>query len=112
MTENQLQTNTLTEGNGAQAKAGDRVRVHYVGTLVSDGSKFDSSRDRGEPFTFKLGAGEVIQGWDVGVEGMAEGELRELVIPAAMGYGRRGAPPVIPPDADLRFEVELLKVNP
>ncbi|HLK39624.1 MAG TPA: FKBP-type peptidyl-prolyl cis-trans isomerase [Polyangiaceae bacterium] len=101
---------TLKVGTGAEAKTGDRVTVHYVGTLT-DGSKFDSSRDRGEGFRFRLGKGEVIQGWDQGVAGMRVGELRKLTIPAQMGYGARGYPPVIPPNATLVFEVELLSVG-
>jgi FKBP-type peptidyl-prolyl cis-trans isomerase FkpA len=104
-----LVTETLKPGTGAEAKAGHRVTVHYVGTL-NDGSKFDSSRDRGEGFRFTLGKGEVIQGWEKGVAGMRIGELRKLTIPAAMGYGARGFPPVIPPNATLVFEVELLAV--
>ena len=105
-----LVTETLKPGTGDEAKAGQRVTVHYVGTLT-DGSKFDSSRDRGQGFRFTLGKGEVIQGWDKGVAGMRVGELRKLTIPAAMGYGARGFPPVIPPNATLVFEVELLAVG-
>jgi FKBP-type peptidyl-prolyl cis-trans isomerase len=106
----ELKIETLTPGTGAEAKAGDRVTVHYVGTLT-DGKKFDSSRDRGEGFRFTLGQGQVIQGWDKGVAGMKVGELRRLTIPASLGYGARGFPPVIPANATLVFEVELLKVN-
>jgi FKBP-type peptidyl-prolyl cis-trans isomerase FkpA len=106
----ELQIETLTAGTGAEAKAGDRVTVHYVGTLT-DGKKFDSSRDRGEGFRFTLGQGQVIQGWDRGVAGMKVGETRKLTIPPAMGYGARGFPPVIPANATLVFEVELLKVG-
>jgi FKBP-type peptidyl-prolyl cis-trans isomerase FkpA len=102
-----LQSEILREGNGAIATAGQTVTVHYVGTLT-DGKKFDSSRDRGQGFTFKLGAGQVIEGWDKGVAGMKIGELRKLTIPAEMGYGSRGFPPVIPANATLVFEVELL----
>lgn len=105
-----LVTETLKPGTGAEAKPGQRVTVHYVGTLT-DGSKFDSSRDRGEGFRFTLGKGEVIQGWDKGVAGMKIGELRKLTIPSTMGYGARGFPPVIPPNATLVFEVELLGVG-
>jgi FKBP-type peptidyl-prolyl cis-trans isomerase FkpA len=101
---------TLTPGTGAEAKTGARVTVHYVGTLT-DGKKFDSSRDRGQGFRFTLGGGEVIQGWDRGVAGMRVGELRKLTIPPHMAYGARGYPPVIPPDATLVFEVELLTVG-
>src|SRR5271165_257376 len=102
-----LLIDTIKAGTGAEAKTGQRVTVHYVGTLT-DGSKFDSSRDRGKGFCFTLGKGEVIQGWDRGVAGMRIGELRKLTIPASMGYGARGYPPVIPPNATLVFEVELL----
>ncbi len=105
-----LEIEDLREGTGAEARAGQRVTVHYVGTLT-DGSKFDSSRDRGEGFTFKLGAGQVIKGWDQGVAGMKVGQLRKLTIPAELAYGTRGFPPVIPPNATLVFEVELLAVT-
>lgn len=97
-------------GDGAEAKAGQRVKVHYVGNLV-DGKKFDSSRDRGDPFTFTLGVGQVIKGWDEGVKGMKVGGVRKLTIPSDMGYGARGAGAVIPPNATLLFEVELLGVS-
>jgi FKBP-type peptidyl-prolyl cis-trans isomerase FkpA len=106
----ELKIETLKPGAGAAAKAGDRVTVHYVGTLT-DGTKFDSSRDRGEGFRFALGQGQVIQGWDRGVAGMLIGEVRKLTIPPEMGYGARGFPPVIPANATLVFEVELLKVG-
>ena len=106
----ELKVDELKEGTGAVAKAGQRVTVHYVGTLT-DGSKFDSSRDRGKGFTFKLGAGEVIRGWDQGVAGMKVGGLRKLTIPPELGYGEHGYPPVIPPRATLVFEVELLSVG-
>ena len=109
MTES-LKLEDLKQGTGAEAKAGQRVTVHYVGTLT-DGSKFDSSRDRGKGFAFKLGAGEVIRGWDQGVAGMKVGGLRKLTIPPELGYGERGYPPVIPPRATLVFEVELLEVG-
>jgi len=105
-----LEIEDLREGTGAEACAGQRVTVHYVGTLT-DGSKFDSSRDRGEGFTFKLGAGQGIKGWDQGVAGMKVGQLRKLTIPAELAYGARGFPPVIPPNATLVFEVELLAVT-
>lgn len=100
----------LKVGDGAEAKAGDSVTVNYVGTLT-DGTKFDSSYDRNQPFTFRLGAGEVIQGWDQGVEGMKVGGKRKLTIPSELGYGERGAGADIPPNATLIFEVELLSVD-
>jgi peptidylprolyl isomerase len=105
-----LQLDDVKVGTGAEATAGKSVTVHYVGTLTN-GSKFDSSRDRGQGFSFRLGAGQVIQGWDQGVAGMKVGGVRKLTIPPALGYGSRGFPPVIPPDATLIFEVELLDVK-
>jgi peptidylprolyl isomerase len=100
----------VTVGTGAEAVSGKRVTVHYVGTLTS-GSKFDSSRDRGQGFTFKLGVGQVISGWDQGVVGMKVGGVRKLTIPPELGYGARGFPPVIPENSTLLFEVELLAVE-
>ncbi len=100
----------LKEGTGAKAKDGDMVEVHYTGWL-KDGKKFDSSLDRGQPFTFKLGAGMVIKGWDEGVAGMKEGGKRKLIIPSDLAYGPNGRPPVIPANAELTFEVELIKVK-
>jgi FKBP-type peptidyl-prolyl cis-trans isomerase len=100
----------LTIGTGQEAKEGDTVTVHYTGRL-KDGTKFDSSVDRDEPFSFRIGAGKVIKGWDEGVAGMKEGGKRKLVIPPDLGYGDRGAGKIIPPNATLAFEVELLKVQ-
>ena len=105
-----LKYEELQEGAGATAKAGDTVVVHYTGWLT-DGTKFDSSLDRNEPFSFKLGAGMVIKGWDEGVQGIKVGGKRKLYIPPELGYGKKGAGGVIPPDADLIFEVELLKIK-
>ena len=95
-----------------KAKKGDRLSMHYTGTLKSNGKKFDSSLDRGQPFEFTLGVGQVIKGWDEGIAGMCVGEKRKLIIPSEMGYGSRGAGADIPPNADLVFEVELLKIKP
>lgn len=100
----------ITIGDGAEAVAGKQVSVHYTGWLTN-GTKFDSSKDRNEPFGFKLGAGQVIAGWDRGVAGMKIGGKRKLTIPAHLGYGARGAGGVIPPNAVLVFEVELLGVR-
>ena len=97
-------------GNGAAAAAGQKVKVHYTGWLTN-GTKFDSSKDRNDPFVFPLGAGNVIKGWDEGVQGMKIGGKRKLTIPPALGYGARGAGGVIPPNATLVFEVELLDVR-
>jgi len=105
-----LQYQILKEGNGAVAKAGDHVSVHYTGWLM-DGTKFDSSVDRNMPFEFNLGAHQVISGWDEGVAGMKIGEKRVLIIPPELGYGSRGAGGVIPPNATLKFEVELLGIK-
>jgi FKBP-type peptidyl-prolyl cis-trans isomerase len=106
----ELKIETLKAGSGAEAKSGNNVTVHYVGTLT-DGKKFDSSRDRGKGFSFPLGGGRVIKGWDQGVAGMKVGEVRKLTIPPELGYGASGFPPVIPPDSTLVFEVELLSVS-
>ncbi len=104
-------------GKGAEAKPGHQVTVHYTGWLYDakapdhKGTKFDSSLDHGQPFTFPLGAGEVIKGWDQGVAGMKVGQLRKLTIPPELAYGARGFPPVIPPNSTLVFEVELLAMK-
>ena len=100
----------ITLGDGDEATAGQNVTVHYTGWLT-DGKKFDSSKDRDDPFEFPLGGGRVIKGWDEGVQGMKVGGKRKLTIPPALGYGTRGAGGVIPPNATLVFEVELLGVN-
>ena len=109
-----LQYKDIKIGAGPQAKSGTRVTVHYTGWLQnpdgSAGKKFDSSRDHNQPFSFALGAGNVIKGWDEGVQGMQVGGQRRLVIPAALGYGQRGAAGVIPPGATLIFDVELLSL--
>jgi FKBP-type peptidyl-prolyl cis-trans isomerase FkpA len=105
-----LQYEDLKVGTGAVAAKGKHVTVHYTGKLV-DGKKFDSSKDHDEPFVFHLGAGEVIRGWDEGVAGMKVGGKRNLVIPAALGYGSRAVGGVIPANSVLHFEVELLGVN-
>ncbi len=106
----ELQTEILKEGSGQQAENGQEVKVHYTGWL-EDGIKFDSSLDRGEPFVFTLGVGQVIQGWDRGVLGMKIGEKRRLIIPPEFGYGSTGAGGLIPPNATLIFEVELLDIK-
>jgi FKBP-type peptidyl-prolyl cis-trans isomerase FkpA len=110
MNQNQLQIKDVTVGTGTEAKNGDTVTVNYVGTL-DDGTKFDSSYDRNQPFSFVLGAGRVIKGWDQGVLGMKIGGKRELTIPPDLGYGAQGARGVIPPNATLHFTVELLSVG-
>lgn len=105
-----VQIEEIKIGTGAEAHENSHVRIHYVGKLT-DGTTFDSSRDRNEPFSFTIGIGEVIRGFDQGVTGMKVGGLRRVTIPPALGYGRRGAPPKIPPDATLHFEIELLGVE-
>jgi FKBP-type peptidyl-prolyl cis-trans isomerase FkpA len=113
-TDSGLQYEDTSVGEGAEAQAGQHVSVHYTGWLRNDdgttGAKFDSSKDRNDPFQFSLGAGQVIKGWDEGVQGMKVGGARRLTIPASLGYGARGAGGVIPPNATLIFDVELLKV--
>jgi len=105
-----LQYEDLVVGDGQEAKSGDLISVHYTGWLT-DGTKFDSSKDRNQPFEFSLGAGMVIRGWDEGVAGMKVGGQRKLTIPANLGYGSRGAGGVIPPNATLVFEVDLLGIK-
>jgi FKBP-type peptidyl-prolyl cis-trans isomerase FkpA len=113
-TESGLQYLDVVEGNGDVAAAGSYVQVHYTGWLYENGeagAKFDSSRDRNDPFEFPLGAGMVIRGWDEGVQGMKVGGQRTLIIPSDLGYGPRGAGGVIPPNATLKFDVELLAIE-
>jgi peptidylprolyl isomerase len=107
----QLETKELEEGSGAEAKSGDKVTVQYVGVDFKNGKEFDSSWSRNEPFSFTLGAGEVIPGWDQGVEGMKEGGRRELIIPPELAYGEAGAPPAIGPNETLVFVIDLLEVG-
>ena len=109
ITDSGLKYEDLVEGEGEPAKANQRVRVHYTGWLT-DGTKFDSSLDRNDPFSFPLGGGRVIRGWDEGVQGMKVGGRRKLTIPSQLGYGSAGAGGVIPPNATLVFEVELLEI--
>jgi peptidylprolyl isomerase len=106
-----LETKDLEEGTGATAKAGDRVSVNYVGVNYKTGKEFDASWDRGESFAFTLGTGEVIPGWDQGVEGMKVGGRRELIIPPELGYGAAGSPPAVPPNETLVFVVDLEAVE-
>lgn len=108
----EMAVETVKPGDGSTyPKKGDQLTMHYTGTLAANGKKFDSSRDRGDPFQFQIGVGQVIEGWDVGVMKMSLGERAMLRIPAAMGYGAQGAGGAIPPNADLVFDVELLKIN-
>jgi peptidylprolyl isomerase len=107
----QLEETELIEGEGAEAKSGDKVTVQYVGVNFKNGQEFDSSWSRSEPFSFTLGAGEVIPGWDQGVEGMKVGGQRQLVIPPELAYGEAGAPPAIGPNETLVFVIDLLEVG-
>ena len=109
-TDSGLQYEEIKEGTGAMPKAGQSVTVHYTGTL-ENGTKFDSSRDRNRPFSFRIGVGQVIKGWDEGVMSMRVGGQRKLVIPPELGYGARGAGGVIPPNATLVFDVELISIG-
>jgi FKBP-type peptidyl-prolyl cis-trans isomerase len=106
----ELEHEELVVGGGPEARKGHRAQVHYTGWLT-DGTKFDSSVDRGQPFEFEIGRGQVIQGWDRGVQGMRVGGKRKLTIPPELGYGARGFPGAIPPNATLVFEIELLAVG-
>jgi peptidylprolyl isomerase len=106
-----LEETDLVEGSGAEAKAGDEVTVQYVGVGYDSGEQFDASWDRGEPFTFNLGGGEVIKGWDQGVAGMKVGGRRELIIPPNLAYGPTGAPPAIGPNETLIFVIDLVSVG-
>lgn len=113
VTDSGLQYQDIQAGQGATARAGQAVSVHYTGWLFNEGTKgakFDSSKDRDDPFVFDLGGGRVIQGWDEGVQGMKVGGTRHLLIPPELGYGARGAGGVIPPNATLLFEVDLLEI--
>jgi peptidylprolyl isomerase len=107
----QLVVKDLKAGDGAEAKAGDQVSVQYVGVLYDGGKEFDSSYDRGQPFSFQLGSGQVIPGWDQGVQGMKVGGRRELIIPSGLAYGKTGQPPTIPPNAALVFVIDLVSVG-
>ncbi len=109
ITDSGLKIEDIVEGSGAEATAGQTISVHYTGWL-EDGNKFDSSKDRNQPFQFHLGGGQVIKGWDEGVQGMKVGGTRKLTIPANLGYGVHGAGDIIPPNATLIFEVELLDI--
>ena len=105
-----LRIEEVQVGEGTEAQPGRKVTVHYTGTLL-EGTEFDSSRDRNQPFTFTLGAGEVIPGWDEGLDGMRVGGIRRLTVPARMAYGSRGYGADIPPNAALRFDIQLLSVE-
>jgi peptidylprolyl isomerase len=107
-----LQSKDITVGSGDTAQAGDTLTMQYVGVLYDNGKEFDSSWSHGQPFTFQLGAGSVIPGWDQGIVGMKVGGRRQLIIPPDLGYGAQGSPPAIPPNATLVFVVDLLDVQP
>lgn len=107
---NELIIEEIVTGAGREARSGYRVQVHYRGTL-EDGRQFDASYDRGQPFQFRLGAGQVIPGWDQGIDGMREGGRRKLTVPPHLAYGPQGAAGIIPPNATLIFEVELIEVS-
>lgn len=109
-TESGLKIQDIVVGNGNEVKSGDIVAVHYLG-MLENGTKFDSSYDRGAPFTTKIGIGEVIEGWDEGIVGMKVGGKRKLIIPPSLGYGEQGAGRSIPPNATLIFEVELIEIK-
>ena len=109
-TDSGLQIKDIECGDGEEAQRGDTLEVHYEGTL-EDGTKFDASRDHGSTFEFQVGAGQVIQGWDEGLIGMKVGGVRELTIPPELGYGAAGAPPAIPPNSTLIFEIELIAIK-
>ena len=108
-TDEKVETKDIKVGSGREVKMGDKVTVHYTGTL-KDGTKFDSSRDKNTPFTFTVGQG-VIEGWSQGVIGMKQGGRRTLTVPSSLGYGKRGSPPRIPPDSQLTFDIEVLKIE-
>ena len=101
----------IVKGKGAEAKTGDTVKLQYVGVVYETGKEFDATWDRGQPFTFKLGSGGVIPGWQQGIPGMRVGGRRELIIPPSLGYGAQGSPPAIPPNATLIFAIDLLSVS-
>jgi len=110
ITPQEVKIDILQQGNGTEAKNGDKLQVYYTGAL-EDGQEFDSNAGTGKPFTFVLGVGQVIQGWEQGLLGMKIGEKRKLTIPSELGYGKQGSAPKIPPDATLIFNVELVKIN-
>ncbi len=107
----QLVKRDIVKGKGAEAKPGDTLKVQYVGVVYDTGKEFDATWDRGQPFSFKLGSGNVLPGWTEGIPGMRVGGRRELIIPPNLGYGAQGSPPAIPPNATLIFAIDLLSVN-